>query len=108
MPSLGSRGLKKTWLLFDRNGTTFDCGLCLLLWLSFTEVNGTDLQYHTQPVERCGALCGINPPWFSNPEEPLCVGCQVLKKKHVVFGTPIEMNEESCACADISPFSGAG
>lgn len=58
---------RKLWLLSSENSAAPLHGLCLVLQLSSIEVNGTELQCHTQPVDMCGALLGQKQPCFSKP-----------------------------------------
>lgn len=43
--------IRKTWLL-----SLPVHGLCLVLLPSFIEVSEAEQQYHTQPMDRCGAV----------------------------------------------------
>lgn len=45
-----------------KNGSTAVHGLCLVLQHSLIKKNRVELQYHTQPVDWCGAVCGRKRP----------------------------------------------
>lgn len=45
--------IRKPWLLSPKNSTTLVQRLCLVLELNSIKLNGSELQYRTQPVGHC-------------------------------------------------------
>lgn len=61
MGFIGFSRTRKTWLLSSKHCATPVHGLCVVMQLNSIDVNENDLQYHTQPVYRCGAIRVRNP-----------------------------------------------
>lgn len=61
--------------------------LCLVLQLNAIEVNGTELQYHIQPVDSCGAVILIlyNPSILPLKQQGPCVTATVALPDHDIF-----------------------
>lgn len=49
---------------FSGNSATLICRLCVSLQVSHIQVNGSELQYQTQPLEICGAVFGKITEYF--------------------------------------------
>lgn len=61
MGFIGFSSTRKTWLLYSKHSATPVHRLCVVLQLNYIDVNENDLQYHTQPVYKCGAIRVRNP-----------------------------------------------
>lgn len=56
MGFIGFSSTRKTWLLSSKHSAASVHGLCVVVQLNYIDVNENDLQYHTQPVYRGGAI----------------------------------------------------
>lgn len=62
---------KKTWQISSKNSATFVNCLCPVLQLSSMAVNEAQLQYHTRPLNKCGAVFGRHQTCFSILDIPI-------------------------------------